>query len=227
MLELNLSRWKIHQRITIFLKVTLLIGACLALYQGRIQAAAETLAILTITFLPLLLGKRFHVRIPHEFELLAIVLIYASLFLGEVHGYYVRYWWWDIVLHTGSGFLLGILGFLLVYVLNENDQVNLDLTPGFMALFAFTFALAFGALWEIFEFALDQVFGLNTQKPMFGDPSGLTDTMLDLIVDATGAFIIAVLGYGYLRTTGTDSFLEEWIDDFIDKNPQFFTNGDK
>jgi uncharacterized membrane protein YjdF len=223
MLELNLSRWKVHQTITILLKLTLLIGVTLALYQGRYQAAVETLAILCITFLPLLLGKRYNVRIPHEFELLAIVFIYASLFLGEVHGYYARFWWWDIVLHTGSGFLLGVLGFLLVYVLNENDNVNLDLAPGFMALFAFAFALAFGALWEIFEFTMDHLFGLQMQKPMFGDPSGLTDTMWDLIVDAIGALIITILGYGYLRTTSGDSFLEKWIDKFIDKNPQFFS----
>lgn len=223
MIEFNLTGTKIHQYITIFLKATLIIGAGLALYQGRFQATAEILVILSITFLPLLLGKRFQVRIPHEFELFAVVFIYASLFLGEIHGYYTRYWWWDMVLHAGSGLLLGILGFLMVYVLNEKEDIELELNPGFMALFAFVFAIALGVIWELFEFSMDQIFGMNMQKPMFNDPSGLTDTMWDLIIDGIGAGIISVLGYGYLRTKGSDSFLEKWIDNFIENNPRFFT----
>src|SRR5690606_30887329 len=109
------------------------------------------------------------------------------------------------VLHGASGFLLGILGFLLVYVLNEKEEIGLDMKPGFVALFAFVFAVALGALWEIFEFAMDSAFGLNMQK------SGLVDTMWDLIVDTAGALVMAVLGYGYLRTAGGESFLEKWI----------------
>lgn len=61
------------------------------------------------------------------------------------------------------------------------------------------FALGVGALWEIFEFTMDSLFGMNMQKPMLGDPSGLTDTMWDLIVDATGALVISVLGWRYLK----------------------------
>jgi hypothetical protein len=213
---------KIHWYITIFTKTTLIIGTLLALYQGRYQAAVETGIILSITFLPLLLGKRFQIRIPAEFELLAIVFVYATLFLGEVHGYYIRYWWWDLVLHASAGLLLGILGFLLVYVLNEKDDIDLQLTPGFMAVFAFVFAMAFGAAWEVFEFTMDSLFGLTMQKPMFNDTSGLTDTMWDLIVDAAGALFISVLGYGYFRATDSSSFLEDWIDHFIENNPRFF-----
>jgi hypothetical protein len=222
MMQFKLPGWRVHRYITVFLKITLIIGAVLALYQGRIQAAAEIILILSITFLPLLLGKRFNMRIPHEFELLAVIFIYASLFLGEVHDYYTLYWWWDMLLHASSGLILGILGFLLIYVLNENERIDLSLNPGFMAFFAFVFALAFGALWEIFEFAMDQLFGMNMQKPMFNDPSGLTDTMWDLIIDGIGALIISVLGYVYLRRTGSNSFLEKWIDTFIEHNPRLF-----
>jgi len=184
--------------------------------QGRYQAAIEVAIILCITFLPLLLGQRFQVKTLHEFESLAVVFVSMSLFLGEVQGYYARFWWWDIVLHTGSGFLLGILGFLLVYVLNEKEDIELDLHPKFIAFFAFIFAMGMGSVWEIFEFSMDQLFGMNMQK------SGLVDTMWDLIVDGVGALIISILGWGFLRTRERDSFLEKWIDSFIDKNPHLF-----
>jgi hypothetical protein len=46
-----------------------------------------------------------------------------------------------------------------------------------VALYALCFSQAIGALWEIFEFAMDRFFGLTMQKPMFDDRSGLTDMM--------------------------------------------------
>jgi hypothetical protein len=73
-----------------------------------------------------------------------MIFVFASLFLGEVRSFYERIWWWDIALHTTSGLLLGILGFLLVYVLNENERVDVHMLPRFVAFFAFTFAVAWG-----------------------------------------------------------------------------------
>lgn len=206
----------IHKVLTLTLQGLLLLGVVLACIQGRWLAASATAGVIVVSLLPIVLGKRFAVVIPPEFEVLAVIFIYASLFLGEVHGYYIKYWWWDAVLHTGSGFLLGILGFLLVYVLNEKDDIGIHMRPRFVALFAFMFAVGIGALWEIFEFAMDQVFGLNMQK------SGLVDTMWDLIVDSLGALIIALLGWSYLHSAGSDSFLERWISAFIEANPRLF-----
>ncbi len=206
----------LHKALTLFLQATLFLGVVLFCFQERWLTAVVTLAIIILTLLPLLLGRRFDVRIPPEFELLAVLFVYASLFLGEVHGYYIRYWWWDAVLHTGSGFLLGVLGFLLVYVLNERPDADVHMRPRFVALFAFMFAVGMGALWEIFEFAMDQIFGMNMQK------SGLVDTMWDLIVDTIGAAVIAILGWIYLRAAGSDSFLERWITQFVRSNPRLF-----
>ena len=206
----------LHKRLTLFLQLTLLIGAILAVMQGRWLAATVTAGIIGVTLLPLVLGRRLAVHIPPEFEVLAVVFAYASLFLGEVHGYYIRFWWWDVVLHIGSGFLLGILGFLLVYVLNEVESVDLHMRPRFVALFAFMFAVGMGALWEIFEFGMDQLFGLNMQK------SGLVDTMWDLIVDTGGAIVISLLGWSYLEKAGSSSFLERWIAAFVRANPRLF-----
>jgi hypothetical protein len=207
----------IHNRISLLLKALLILGAIFLFIAGQYQAVMETLLILCITFMPLVLNARLQVKIPYEFETLAILFAYLSLFLGEVLDFYNRFWWWDIVLHTSSGFLLGITGFLLVYVLNEDKKINFGLSPFFIALFAFMFAMGFGCLWEIFEFSLDELFGLNMQK------SGLQDTMWDLIVDAIGALFISILGYRFLLTKGKDSFLERWIDNFIVANPKMFS----
>lgn len=211
-----------HRRTSLFLKAILLVGVVGALWEQQWLTAVVTIGILLVTFLPLLLARRFRVVIPAVFELLAIAFVFASLFLGEVRGFYTRFWWWDIVLHTASGFLLGIIGFLLVHVLNEIKEVDLHLKPGFVALFAFLFALGMGTLWEVFEFSMDSLFGMNMQKAMSGDASGLTDTMWDLIVDAVGALVVSMLGYIYLKTARRRSFLQRWILAFIRHNPRLF-----
>jgi len=209
-------RQKLHRRVTIFLQVLLVLGSVMAGLQGRWLPALSSLAIVAVTIVPFVVGRRFHIFVPPEFEALAVVFIYASLLLGEVQGYYLRFWWWDALLHAGSGFLLGITGFLLAHVLNQHKEIEFHLKPGFVALFAFMFAMGTGGLWEIFEFGMDQVFGLNMQK------SGIVDTMWDLIVDAIGGLTISLLGWSYLRTRGNDSFLERWIDAFIESNPRMF-----
>lgn len=210
-----------HRRLTFVLQAILFAGAVAAIWEQQWLNAVITLGIIVITLVPLFL-KRFDVFIPPEFELLAIGFVFASLFLGEVRGYYERFWWWDIALHAASGFLLGITGFLLVHVLNEIKHIEMHMKPGFVAFFAFLFAVGMGAIWEIFEFGMDHFLGTNMQKEMLGDPSGLTDTMFDLIVDTLGALIISILGYGYLKTSGNTSFLERWIRAFIDSNPRLF-----
>lgn len=215
-------RRSIHRRLSLGFQAVLFVSAGAAVWNGQWVTAAITLSIALLTLAPLVLGKRLRVFIPPEFELFAIAFVFAALFLGEVRSYYTRFWWWDIALHTSSGFLLGILGFLLVHVLNEQEDLDLHMKPLFVAIFAFMFSVGVGALWEIFEFGMDSLFGLQMQKPMLGDPSGLTDTMWDLIVDSVGALVIALLGYSYLRTAGNRSFLERWIDAFIEANPRFF-----
>jgi hypothetical protein len=104
------------------------------------------------------------IEIPAEFHLTAVVFIFASLYLGEIQDFYHRFWWWDIALHSSAGLLMGIVGFLLVYLLNESKRVELHMTPVFISLFAFSFAVTIGTLWEIFEFTMDQLFGLTCKN---------------------------------------------------------------
>lgn len=203
------------------LQVVMAVGLVLAVYERQWFTGAVTLAIILVMFLPSALARRFRLEIPAEYEILAVGFVFASIFLGEVRGYYDRFWWWDIALHTLSGLLLGMFGFLLVYVLNATDRIDLQMRPRFVVLFAFLFAVAVGAIWEIFEFSMDQIVGMNMQKAMFDDPSGLTDTMCDLIVDIIGALIISLLGWWHMHRRRA-SFIDAWIRKFVARNPHMF-----
>lgn len=210
-----------HRRLAKLIQLIIAIGFLFELIESQWMSAAITLGILLLTSLPVFAARWARVSIPPQFELLTIAFLFASLFLGERREFYERFWWWDLALHATSGVLLGIFGFLLVYVLNEDSRVEVKMKPGFVAFFAFCFSLMVGALWEIFEFGVDQIFDTQMQKPMFGDPSGLTDTMWDLIVDGLGTAFVVVYGWRYMRR-GEPSFIERWVRRFISDNPRLF-----
>jgi hypothetical protein len=212
---------RIHRWFIVSVVVIMGIDLILILLEGNWLNALLISIIIAIILAPVVLGERLPVRVPAEMQLVALAFVFAALFLGEIRSYYDRFWWWDIALHTSSGLLLGIFGFLLVYVLNESRNIDLHMRPRFVALFAFLFAVTAGALWEIFEFTMDGLFGLQMQKPMLGDDSGLTDTMWDLIVDTAGAFAISGLGWWYMHRD-EESFIDNWIHKFIAKNPRMF-----
>lgn len=215
------SASRLRLGILLILQAVMALELALLLARGMWVSGVWLVAIMVLTGAPAVLGHRLPVRIPAEYELLTVLFVFGALFLGEFRSFYERFWWWDVALHASSGLLLGILGFLLVFVLNENKRIDLHMRPGFVALFAFVFAVAVGTFWEIFEFAVDRIFGTTMQKPMLGDPSGLTDTMWDLIVDALGALVISAFAWWHMKR-GQRSFVDVWIDRFIERNPGLF-----
>lgn len=212
---------RLHRVVMIGLQIVMGLEIAALAWRGLWLNAAIVAGVMAVTMAPLVLRDRLPVRIPYTFQAMVVVFVFAALFLGEVRNYYERFWWWDITLHTSSGLLLGLLGFMLIYILNEDERIHLDVRPGFMTLFAFAFALSFGAVWELFEFAADQIFGTTMQKPMLGDASGLTDTMVDLLVDALGAAVVSLYGFRYMRR-GEPSFVGRMIDRVTRDNPEWF-----
>lgn len=212
---------RLHRNVLLALQALMALELVALLWNGIYMSAFLVACIMALLATPLVLRERLAVRPPYGLQILVILFVFASLFLGEIRSYYDRFWWWDMVLHFSSGLLLGIFGFMLIYILNEDERAHVSVRPGFMALFAFCFAVALGALWEIFEFSMDVFFGMQMQKPMLDDPSGLTDTMVDLMLDALGGAIIAVYGYVFIRR-GEQSFIARLIDRLATENPKWF-----
>lgn len=198
--------------ITQLIRLALLAVGVYALLRGRWSVSFAASGTLLLSYLPQMLAASINIKLPLQFQFLSLLFLFASIFLGEVGDYYEKYWWWDVVLHGGSAFAFGFVGFLALYLLYARHK--LAASPLLLSWFAFSFGLALGAIWEIFEFAMDHAFGLNMQK------NGLRDTMWDLIIDATGAGIASTLGYIYLRFKVRDPFdiLIHW---FVRENPQY------
>jgi len=213
---------ELHTVIVRTLLLLMVIEWGLLLMEMRLLQLFLVTVIITVLFAPELFKNKMEIVIPAEFHFMAVLFILASLYLGEIQQFYQRIWWWDMALHGTAGLLMGIFGFLLVYILNENPRVDLQMKQGFIALFAFFFSISIGTIWELFEFSMDQFFGFNMQKEMLGDVSGLTDTMWDMIINAAGAAVISLLGWWYLSGE-KEFFIQSLINKFIRKNPSLFS----
>lgn len=196
---------------TNLIRLSLIFSVPLAVYTQNWIVLFAGIVTFFLTFLPQMVANQINVRLPLQFEFAIVAFLYASLFLGEALNYYGKFFWWDTALHGLSAFAFGFIGFLILFVLYASGR--LKASPALISLFSFSFAMALGAVWEIFEFLMDLFFGLDMQK------SGLRDTMGDLIIDAVGAGVASVTGYIFLKYKVWDPF-DHLIHWFLKSNPR-------
>lgn len=188
------------------IQIVLAIAAIAGAYEGQWSLVFVSGATFVLSLLPSAFARWIGLKLPRSFMAAIAFFTFATIFLGEVFDFYERYWWWDVALHFGSALGFGLLGFLFIFMLFEGDRYAAP--PWAIGFLSFCVALAIGAIWEIFEFGMDQVFGMNMQK------SGLIDTMYDLIVDTAGAGLGATAGFLYLKGQqfgGISAAIEEFV----------------
>lgn len=216
-----------HFYLNLIIRIVLIVGFIIALWEQNWLNAFLSFLTFILTLLPFAFEKSHKIELPEEVQVIIVLFIYAGIFLGGVREFYYRFWWWDYLLHAVGGVGLGFAGFLILYSLHKSGK--LKASPFLIALFSFCFALAIGALWEIFEFTMDYFSGFNMQKARnlekvygyFDTRLGVLDTMWDLILDSFGALIASVSGYFYLKKKEIFLF-DKLVERFEKKNPLFF-----
>ena len=121
-------------------------------------------------------------NLPRLYDLAAIV---ALMFTqgGEALGLYDAVEWYDRVVHVVVPLLASQIIYLClarIEVMPDPSQETLPRHELGMLIAVFALGLAVGALWEIFEWSSDGVFGSELSE-------GNTDTVGDLIADACGS----------------------------------------
>ncbi len=120
-------------------------------------------------------------------------IIIGVAVLANIAGYmfnlYEQFWWFDDVLHAYTIFsitlLLGLLAYGVVLTGLHNHKLLL-------VLMIASIGLAIGGLWEVAEWAYDQITANNSIL-------GKTDTIIDLIMDSVGAVGAGILSLGMIR----------------------------
>lgn len=181
--------------------------------------AAQSFMMLLCTFVPGFIERRGKVSVPNVMSVVFILFCLAHFVVGEIGELYVKSKTFDSILHTLSGSMIAILGFSVIRLLNDSDKIDLNLSPLFVAIFVVCFSVMLGVLWEIVEFLVDTVTGSNmqrysdsvTREPFMGR-NALFDTMKDLMLDAIGALVVAVISYFDLKNKKEHTTIKWFIE---------------
>ncbi len=122
-----------------------------------------------------------------------LYLIFLLHILASIFGWYDSIKYFDSFHHFLGGawiFLLAAFYWFRFGLATEGNKKDSFI----FLLFGVSLACLFGALWEFFEFGLDQ-YSLIKYGVLGGNQAGLQDTMSDLFFDILGAIIA---GFAYL-----------------------------
>ena len=98
----------------------------------------------------------------------------VSFYLGSIFEFYEIIPMYDKILHLLSGVVASTIGFIIF--LHITNGKGMDICKSYApALFSIIFAIAAAAVWEIWEFSTDKLFGFLSQN------NSLHDTMWDII----------------------------------------------
>lgn len=158
-------------------------------YEGFKLSLLAAVSIL-IPFIIYLTAKRTNLDIPQNFQLFGVLFIFTAQYFGEINKFYELIWWWDLMLHGAFGsYAVFTFHYIVKKIIRKEIEISQKKYKMTLSLISFCFAVALGALWEIFEFSGDFLFNTCMVK------GGLEDTMSDLIIKTTTALITSLIYY--------------------------------
>jgi len=159
--KINLTLPKKLYLILRFLVIGILIRN---IFSGNYENVFICLLTLILFIMPYIIEKKFKIEIPDFLEIVILLFIFSAEILGELNSFYTKIPMWDNILHTINGFIMGAIGLSLIELLNDTKEINIKLSPIFIAIVSFCFSMTIGVCWEFFEYGMDTSFNLDMQK---------------------------------------------------------------
>lgn len=163
-LHMELREHKSSFLVYVTLRLLVILMMILQIFNRNYENVFLCVLTLVLLLIPSLIQINLKIELPTALEITILVFIFAAEILGEIQSYYIKFPFWDTVLHTINGFLMAAIGFALVDILNRSKKFSIQLSPVFLAIVAFCFSMTIGVIWEFFEYGMDQFFGLDMQK---------------------------------------------------------------
>lgn len=163
-LHMELREHKSSFLVYVTLRLLVILMMILQIFNRNYENVFLCVLTLVLLLIPSLIQINLKIELPTALEITILVFVFAAEILGEIQSYYIKFPFWDTVLHTINGFLMAAIGFALVDILNRSKKFSIQLSPVFLAIVAFCFSMTIGVIWEFFEYGMDQFFGLDMQK---------------------------------------------------------------
>ena len=170
----------------------------------RIGLMAITLWIMYFVY-----KKTFLRKARISFYLIYFFII-GAMYLGNVFDFYIIIPMYDKILHLLSGLIIGLIGYIL-FLHVSNSSVENSFKRYMPMLFSIMFSIAAAAIWEVWEFSTDQLFGFTSQN------NSLKDTMWDIICGTIMGIFANIPIYLYHIKSKKIKFIEN-INNQINKN---------
>ena len=151
--------------------------------RGIVIILKDSSIVLTAT-LPYIVNKLFKVKLNEGVIFVWLIFIFLAHYMGVTAEFYNKWEGFDKVVHTFSGVLTAYVGMLFL-----PKGIN---NIWFKILFIIAFSWMCAGLWETFEFVCNLLVGGDAQRVA---ETGVTDTMLDMIVAFIGASLFSIVYY--------------------------------
>lgn len=152
-----------------------------------------TMALL-ITFTPAVLERNYNIPLDPWLGLWITLAVFLHT-VGSA-GLYAAIGWWDHLTHALSASLVAGVGYTFARAVDlHSDRIHLP--RRFYFVYVLVVVLAFGVVWELFEFGLDLAAdATGLEMPLA--QHGIDDTVRDLMFNSLGAIVVAAFGQAHL-----------------------------
>lgn len=172
---------------------------------GQVKAISNGAIALAITFVPALLRRNYRVALDPWLGLWITLAVFLHT-MGSA-GLYARIGWWDHLTHAMSASLVAGVGYTFARTVDlHSDEVHIP--RRFFFVYVIVVVLAFGVIWELFEFGLDLGADATGIVPPLSQ-HGLDDTVRDLMFNSLGAILVGLFGQAHL--TGVAERIRETV----------------
>jgi len=200
------------KRIILFqvIRILLLLSLVLEFQTERWDILLVNLLVLSLTFMPYLIEKILAISLPMNFCIPYLSSLVLAVFLEKLFA--------GLVLQIFLGMVLGMIGFILLFLLYSNSRIKTSYI--FIAFFSFCFSVSLGTMWEVFRYFLAVVFSLEIGS------FSINNTVWGLVFTMIGASIASTAGYLYIRHKKNGS-LHRLAAAFRRARPRLFSDYEK
>lgn len=219
-LHMELREHKSSFIVYVVLRLLVILMMILQIFNRNYENVFLCILTLILLIIPSFIQINLKIELPTALEITILIFIFAAEILGEIQAYYLKFPFWDTVLHTVNGFLMAAIGFALVDILNRSKKFSIQLSPAFVAIVAFCFSMTIGVVWEFFECGMDQLFGLDMQKDT------IVHTIKSVMLDPTkGNRPVGIRDIQSVMVNGQDLGLGGYLDiGLLDTMKDLFVN---
>lgn len=177
-----------RNRLVYAMQTILVIYAITSIIFGSFITFIEVALALFMIELPFMAEKNLLISIPFNLKSIIAILLTVHMVGNIEHWYYYYYPYFDKIIHFMAGFVLSMLIFVALMVINYYKKKKWD--KKIIAALIILISLPFAIIWEVSEFSIDVVWVKDMHYSL-----GFWDSWLDIIFDMIAVVIVAIYAY--------------------------------